>query len=63
MKTTARGLEIRETDNGLILTMKRGRTTYAQAYTIKDKQEATRLFLDLMNRYKTKGVWAVMGGW
>lgn len=63
MKTTARGLEIRETNNGLILTMKRGRTTYAQAYTIKDKQQATRLFLALMDTYRTKGDWAVMGGW
>lgn len=63
MKTTARGLEIRETNNGLFLTMKRGRTTYAQAYTIKDKQQATRLFLALMDTYRTKGDWAVMGGW
>jgi len=63
MKTTARGLEIRETNNGLILTMKRGRTTYSQAYTIKDKQQATRLFLALMDTYRTKGALAVMGGW
>ena len=61
--TTARGLKIKETHNGLVLTMKRGRTTYAQAYTIRDKQEATRLFLKLMDTYRTKGAWAVMGGW
>jgi hypothetical protein len=58
-----KGIEIRETNNGLVLTMKRGRTTYAQAYTTRDKEEATRLFLKLMDTYRTKGPWAVMGGW
>jgi hypothetical protein len=61
--TTTKGLEIRETKHGLVLSMKRGRTTYAQAYTTRDKQEATRLFLELINTYRTKGVLAVMGGW
>jgi hypothetical protein len=61
--TTTKGLKIRETDKGLILTMKRGRTTYAQAYTIKDKAQATRLFLALMDTYRTKGTLAVMRGW
>jgi hypothetical protein len=61
--TTTKGLEIRETKHGLVLSMKRGRTTYAQAYTIKDKQQATRLFLALMDTYRTKGTLAVMGGW
>jgi hypothetical protein len=61
--TTAKGLEIRETAHGLTLSMTRGRTTYAQAYTTRDKQEATRLFLALVDKYRTKGARAVMGGW
>jgi hypothetical protein len=61
--TTARGLKIKETDKGLVLTMKRGKCTYAQAYTTRDKEEATRLFLKLMDTYRTKGALAVMGGW
>jgi hypothetical protein len=61
--TTAKGLTIKETDNGLYLQIKRGRVTYGQGYDITDKKEATRLFLALVDKFRTKGALAVMGGW
>jgi hypothetical protein len=61
--TTAKGLKITETEYGLYLEMKRGKCTYGQGYDTKDEKEATRLFLALMDKYRTKGALAVMGGW
>ena len=61
--TTAKGLKITETDNGLYLQIKRGRCTYGQAYATSDKQKATRLFLEMVDTIRTKGAWAVMGGY
>lgn len=60
--TTTKGLKITETDNGLYLEMKRGKCTYGQGYATKDKQEATKRFLKMMDAYLTKGAWAVAGG-
>ena len=61
--TTTKGLEIRETPHGLYLTIKRGGVLYGEAYKTTDKKEATRLFLALVDKYRTKGALAVMGGW
>jgi hypothetical protein len=61
--TNTKGLNIKETDNGLYLTIKRDRCLYGQAYFTNDKKLATRLFLELVDTYRTKGVRAVMGGY
>lgn len=61
--TTTKGLKITETENGFYLQIKRGKCTYGQGYDTNDKEEATRLFLALVDKYRTKGAWAVMGGY
>ena len=61
--TTAKGLKIKEIELGLMLEIKRGGVIYAELYRTTDKKEATRLFLALVDKYRTKGDWAVMGGY
>jgi hypothetical protein len=61
--TTTKGLEIKQVSNGLYLRIKRNGVIYGQHYEITDRIQATRLFLALVDKYRTKGALAVMGGW
>jgi hypothetical protein len=61
--TTAKGLTITQTENGLYLQIRRAGVLYGQFYRLSDTRQATRLFLELVDNYRTKSALAVMGDW
>jgi len=61
--TTTKGLTITQTESGLYLQIRRAGVMYGQLYRLTDTRQATRLFLALVDKYRTKGARAVAGGW